>query len=667
MDILQYKTKVFSVAEYYRGAGIKQSEWPKMMMPFFTLRLVESRLIRERDKMEAEIGGVTDDNRDDFVDYFKTKTMGYNDYVIRQHKDLRTICMNDKTMESDFEAYLKGFDSETKRLLGVAEQLEDEKTKDKFLDISSVEGTLKSKNIFFDVVKLWSEIDLVPFDNSEITTLEEHIKREWADMSAETSGEQYTPQDIISLISEIVATRVDTKKKDFLSIYDPTCGGGNLLFGMEDRLQSQTERPIKTFGMEWESSLYALSKIESRFRKDSDIRYGNTLTQTVFIDNRFNVIVANPPYGVDWKGYKKEIDNDQTGRFIDTPAVSDGQLLFDQHIVYHLDEKDGIAVIVNNGSSLFSGDAGSGESNIRKYFFEKDWVEAIVQMPTQEFFNTGIYTYLWILNKNKSAERKDKVLMIDGSNFWEQLKKSRGDKRRQMNEEHRAKIVEAFVNGTESEYCKVFSKYHFYYNKQKIVLFNVDADKKYIKENVKLELGTINSNNKKIKEKTVSIENGVEATSIIDSFDYKDESCFVTDSEGNKYFWNAKKETIMKEAEALGCGKIETKIASKKATKKLPAHFEVTATLTPDCVNDYEIISYSPDEEENTKLIDDFLAEYVFLPFEKKDFIVGAEINFNKIFYKPEVLPKATDLLSEIKKLDNNLKELESQFNLDVE
>ena len=373
MDILQYKTKVFSVAEFYRGAGIKQSEWPKMMMPFFTLRLVESRLIRERDKMEKEIGGVNDENRNDFVEYFKTKTMGYNDYVIRQHKDLHTICMNDKTMESDFDAYLKGFDFETKRLLGVAEQLENEKTKDKFLDISSVEGTLKSKNIFFDVVKLWSEIDLVPFDNSEITTLEEHIKREWADMSAETSGEQYTPQDIISLISEIVATRVDTTKKDFLSIYDPTCGGGNLLFGMEDRLQSQTERPIKTFGMEWESSLYALSKIESRFRKDSDIRYGNTLTQTVFIDNRFNVIVANPPYGVDWKGYKKEIDNDQTGRFIDTPAVSDGQLLFDQHIVYHLDEKDGIAVIVNNGSSLFSGDAGSGESNIRISLKKTGW------------------------------------------------------------------------------------------------------------------------------------------------------------------------------------------------------------------------------------------------------------------------------------------------------
>ncbi len=665
MDILQYKTKVFSVAEFYRGAGIKQSEWPKMMMPFFTLRLVESRLIRARDELEKEIGGVTDENRADFVEYFKTKTMGYNDYVIRKHKDLHSICMNDKTMESDFEAYLKSFDAETKRLLGVAEQLEDEKTKDKFLDISSVEGTLKSKSIFFDVVKVWSEIDLVPFDNSEITTLEEHIKREWADMSAETSGEQYTPQDIISLISEIVATRVKANKKDFLSIYDPTCGGGNLLFGMEDRLQSQIKRPIKTFGMEWESSLYALSKIESRFRKDSDIRYGNTLTKIPFINNRFNVIVANPPYGVDWKGYKKEIDNDKTGRFVDKPSVSDGQLLFDQHIVWHLDEKDGIAVIVNNGSSLFSGDAGSGESNIRKYFFEKDWVEALVQMPTQEFFNTGIYTYLWILNKNKPAERKNKVLMIDGSNFWVPLKKSRGDKRREMNEENRSKIVEAFVNGKENSFCKILSKYEFYYNKQKLVLFNVDENGKYIEDKIKLDVDSVNMDSQRI-EKIVELSNAEEATEIISSFDYKNKKCSITDCDGIKYVWDPEKETILKGKEELGCGIVEAKITSKKATKKLPARFEVSATLGPDSQTDYEIIPFSPVETENTKLIDGFLKKYVYLPYEKKNSIIGVEINFNKFFYKPEVLPKAANLLTDIREMDSELKVLESQFNLDV-
>ena len=666
MDILQYKTKVFSVADYYRGAGIKQSEWPKLMMPFFTLRLVESRLIRERNQMEKEIDGVTDENRDDFVAYFKSRET-YNDFIIRQFKDLHQICMNDKTIESDFNSYLNSFDPETKRLLGVTEQLQKEKTEDKFLDISSVIGTLKSKEIFFDVLKVWSEIDLVPFNNSEITTLEEYIKREWADMSAETSGEQYTPDDIISLISEIVSTHVKKDGKEFLSIYDPTCGGGNLLFGMEDRLQSQTNRPIKTFGMEWESSLYALSKIESRFRKDSDIRYGNTLTNIPFINNRFNVIVANPPYGVDWKGYKKEIDNDQTGRFIDTPAVSDGQLLFDQHIVYHLDEKDGIAVIVNNGSSLFSGDAGSGESNIRKYFFEKDWVEALVQMPTQEFFNTGIYTYLWILNKNKAPERKDKILMIDGSNFWIPLKKSRGDKRREMNEECRAKIVEAFINGTENEHCKVFSKYNFYYNKQKIVLHNVDENGKYIADKVKIELGTINVGSKEIEGETVEFSGGEQATEIINSFDYKSKDNFVTDKYGNKYIWNEEKETLLGGHEELGCGIIEAKISSRKATKKLPARFVVSANLAPDCVNDYEIIPYSPDEEENTQIIDDFLKKYVFLPYVKKDSIIGVEINFNKIFYKPEVLPKAADLLVDIKKMDTELKELETKFNLDAE
>lgn len=666
MDILQYKSDVFAVADFYRGAGIKQSEWPKLMMPFFTLRLVESRLIRERNKVEKEVGGVTDENRDDFVAYFQSTDM-YNDFIIRQFKDLHQICMNDKTIESDFNSYLNSYDAETKRLLGVSEQLQKEKTEDKFLDISSVIGTLKSKGIFFDVLKKWSEIDLVPFDNSEITTLEEYIKREWADMSAETSGEQYTPDDIISLISEIVATRVKKDGKEYLSIYDPTCGGGNLLFGMEDRLQEQTKRPIKTFGMEWESSLYALSKIESRFRKDSDIRYGNTLTYIPFINNRFNVIVANPPYGVKWDGYKKDIVNDQTGRFHDIPGINDGQLLFDQHIIWHLDDKDGIAVIVNNGSPLFNGDAGGGESNIRKYFLDNDWVEALIQMPTQEFFNTGIYTYLWILNKNKSPDRKDKIMMIDGSNFWIPLKRSRGDKRRRMNENNRYKIVEAFVSGKENEYCKVFSKYNFYYNKQKIVLYNVDENGKYIDEKVKIELGTINNGSEIIQGKTVEIADSGNATMIIDSFDYKNSNCFITDNANVKYTWNSEKETILKGNEELGCGIIETKIASKKATKTLPARFEVSANIAPNCINDYEIIPYSPDEKENTKIIDDFLKKYVFLPYVKKDSITGVEINFNKIFYKPEVLPKAADLLADIKKIDSELKDLEAQFNLDAE
>src|SRR5690606_30684672 len=467
INILKYESDVWRTADLLIGAGIKQSDFPKYMMPYFALLMVESRLIREANRLEKEIGK---DNIDDFVEMFQLEGLGYNDYLIRKGKTLKDICKNDKTFDIDFHAYLKSFDPETKYLLGVDKGTEEEK----FLDISGVAGQLKKKDILFDTVKAWSEIDLTPYNNSEITTLEEHIKRKWADISAETAGEQYTPDDIISLISEIIAAKIEDNNK-FLTIYDPTCGGGNLLFGVEDKIQERFNRPTKTHGDEWNDALFALAKIESRFRNDSDINYGNTLTRIFHIEKRFDIVVANPPYGVDWKGYQKDIKNDTTERFVALPSISDGQFLFTQHILHHLAD-DGLSVVVHNGSTLFSGDAGSGESNIRKHFFDEDWVEAIIQMPTDEFFNTGIYTYLWIFNKNKPTDRKDKLILIDGSNFWELLKKSKGKKRRQMNVEHRAKIVDAFTNFEDNEFAKVFDKWEFYFNKQAIRLTNVDED-----------------------------------------------------------------------------------------------------------------------------------------------------------------------------------------------
>ncbi len=424
INILKHESDVWRTADLLIGAGIKQSDFPKYMMPYFALLMVESRLIREAKRLEEEVGK---DNIDDFVEIFQLEGSGYNDYLIRKGKSLKDICKNDKAFDSDFHLYLKSFDPETKYLLGVDKGTEEEK----FLDISGISGQLKKKRILFETVQAWSEIDLTPFNNSEITTLEEHIKRRWADISAETAGEQYTPDDIIFLISELIASKIEDNGK-FLTIYDPTCGGGNLLFGVEDKIKEKFKRPTKTFGEDWSDSLYALAKIESRFRADSEIKYGNTLTNISFIEKQFDIIVANPPYGVDWKGYQKDIKNDTTERFVALPSISDGQFLFTQHILYQL-ANDGLSVVVHNGSTLFSGDAGSGESNIRKHFFDNDWVEAIIQMPTDEFFNTGIYTYLWIFNKNKPADRKDKVMLLNASELFEPLKKSKGKKRKQMN------------------------------------------------------------------------------------------------------------------------------------------------------------------------------------------------------------------------------------------
>ena len=692
-NILQYESKVWSTADLLIGAGIKQSDFPKYMMPYFALMMLESRLVRHYKELLKEFGAETIDDiehKSDFLEELKDSKIGYNEVVVKHGKTLAEICKNDKTFDNDFDTYLKAFDPETKELLGVDRR----NTEEKYLDISGLSGQLRKKNILFDTVKKWSEIDLTPFNNSEITTLEEHIKRKWADISAETAGEQYTPDDIIALITEIILSKIEDNG-EFLTIYDPTCGGGNLLFGVEDIIKNSYNRPTKTYGEDWSDSLYALAKIESRFRTDSDIRYGNTLTNISFIEKQFDVIVANPPYGVDWKGYKKDIENDTTERFHALPSISDGQFLFTQHILSQLDAK-GLSVVVHNGSTLFSGDAGSGESNIRKYFFDNDWVEAIIQMPTDEFFNTGIYTYLWIFNKNKAEERKDKVILINGSDYYEPLKKSKGKKRKEMVFENRKTIVDTLTNFEDTEYAKVFDKWHFYFNKQAIMLTNVDDEGKtleselpmkatiadepiraksikltptkivqvYDEQSVTLDDFTISSYNV-AKHNNLKEYYDNELKPLVNNLDYKDEH-FMLFAGNLNYYFDSDKETIIEQdgnkKTALGNGKIVIKASYKKATKTKDAYIVITAELTPDYEKDYEIIPYAPNEEDNQQNIADFMAKYITKPFRYIENTIGVEINFNKVFYKPEQLRSLSKITTDLQNLEDDLLNLEKEL-----
>ena len=483
-DIMHYESDIWAIADLLLAASVKQSDFPAYMMPFFALMMLEGRMLNAMKRVEEEEGLTVKDDPEDFKEAFIDMDCGYNEYIVMEGKTLSSICGNDTTFEQDFDSYLKAFDDVLKKLLGI-ERGKDEK---KYLNMDYYVAELRSKKILLSVITAWSKIDLSSYDNSAITTLEEHIKRKWADISASTAGEQYTPDDIISLIADIVATKVTKPKDQNIHVYDPTCGGANLLFGVADRLATQAGyKNIHTWGSEYNDALYALAAIESRFRSYSHIYYGNTLTTAPCMGRDIDVIVANPPYGTKWSGYEREIKNDQKGQFPGgLPSVSDGQLLFMQHILWQLDDK-GIAVEVHNGSTLFSGDAGSGESNIRKYIFDKDWVEAIIQMPQNEFFNTGIYTYLWIMNKQKPYERQNKVALIDGSKLWRLLKKAKGDKRREMTEEHRAEIVKALTEFKPSDICKIFDREHFYYNKQSLTLTEVDVNGKYIKEPVALK------------------------------------------------------------------------------------------------------------------------------------------------------------------------------------
>ena len=483
-NILSYESDIWSCADLLIASGIKQSKFPDYMMPFFALVMLEGRMRNEMAKIESAEGLTREENPEEFIEAFRYRDCGYNDYIVREGKTLSVICDNDKTFEQDFRSYLGGFDGKLKELLGIERGTDDSK----YLNLDGIVAELRKKGILMQYISKWSQIDLSPYNNSEITTLEEHIKRKWADISAETAGEQYTPEDIISLIAEIVAAKIDISTDDFVHIYDPTCGGANLLFGVVDRLREKSEyKYIAACGCDWNDALYALARIESLFREDTEIKYGNTLTSLPFKGKDFDVVVANPPYGIPWKGYEKEIRDDQTGQFAFLPSVSDGQLLFLQHNAWQLHEDKGLVVEVNNGSSLFSGDAGSGESNIRKYLFDNDWVEAIVQMPSDEFFNTGIVTYLWIVNKNKPAERKDKVILINAADLWQPLKKNKGSKRKEMNDAHRAAIVQALVDFKDCDIAKVYDKWHFYFNKQQITLYEASEENLSVKHAIERE------------------------------------------------------------------------------------------------------------------------------------------------------------------------------------
>ncbi|MFZ9738860.1 MAG: HsdM family class I SAM-dependent methyltransferase [Prochlorotrichaceae cyanobacterium] len=684
-NILQYESTIWSTADLLRGCGIKESEWPSYMMPFFALVMIESRLLRMFDELKAELGKDTLDEiePDDLIELIQDKGQGYNVYIFEKHQTLKDICRNDKAFDVDFEAYLKGYDGETKDLLGV-----DAFEGDKFLDIKGVIAKLKTKKVLFDYVKAWSSIDLRPFNNSDITTLEEHIKRRWADISAETAGEQYTPDDVIALIAEIIASKIEDSDR-LLKIYDCTCGGGNLLFGVEDRIKAKGQKYTQTFGQDWNDALYALAKIESRFRVDSKIEHGNTLTDDKFFDDGFDVVVANPPYGVDWKGFQKDIRNDKTQRFHHLPSVGDGQLLFMQHLISKMNAT-GMGVVVHNGSTLFSGDAGSGESNIRKWMLDNDLVEAVIQLPTDEFFNTNIYTYLWVLNKQKPDERKDRVMLINASEKFKPLKKNKGSKRKEVDEANRLEIVETLAQWADNDYARVFDKEFFYFNKQAIMLTNVDeqgrtfADRlKEGKKSLKL-MNPVSISNGEVRidngkwtidngKCIVSVEDwqGIEDTFETLKNEWKE---LIIENEEKKlsivnYQFSIDQETLLKTTadgtiEALGCGKIVVKSSLKKKTKTKPESIAITVELTPDYQKDYEIIPYHRDSDENWAAIEAFMEKYITKPFEYLENVVGVEINFNKVFYKPEQLRSVEEILDEIASLDKELQELEQTLSL---
>lgn len=648
-DILSYDSKIWSTADILRGnVTTKESLYPLYMMPFFSLVLLESRLLRSFDETKD-----IDDTQERYEE-LKDMLKYYNPVIIEEGLTLSKIVKNDLLFESEFDRYLNGYPTEVRNLLGVNNGSDDDN-----LNIASKIKSLKDKNVLHGWLAIWAEINLKDYDNSEVTTLEEHIKRRWADMSAETAGQQYTPSDIISLISELSKT-TEQDLNGLVKIYDPTCGGGNMLFGIEDVFKKLGKNQninvaTKTFGQEMEGSLYALAKIESYFRINSHVEQGNTLTDDKFTSEKMHLVVANPPYGVDWKEYKNAIDKDQTGRFsAGKPTVADGQLLFVQHIIDKLND-NGHAFVVLNGSPMSSGDAGSGESEIRKWILENDYLRALIQLPTGEFFNTSITTYIWCLSKNKPEELKDKILFINAENNFQLLSKSKGNKNKEINDENRKLIADLFQNNTESDISKVKSKYDFFFNKQSVKVLKQDDEFGSINKKIKLDIAHLDQFLKFISNPNSSLEEQVKSINqLFKNKENFDEDLIIEDDYGNQFVYSPIENTLVVNGKAQGCADLVVKLKynKPKVTQKEKIHESVSIDVyfEPLWEKDEEKIPYS--NEDNDQSIRDFMKQWVSEDDKNYQLLnntVGVEINFNDVFENNQFkLRTVADILHDI-------------------
>lgn len=357
-------------------------------------------------------------------------------------------------------------------------------------------------DILFRVVKAFQEIDLTDMDSMEMGYTFEELIRKFAEQSNETAGEHFTPREVIRLMVNLLFIEdkdILTQEGIVKTLYDPACGTGGMLSVGEQYLKELNPKAeLKVFGQEINPESYAICKSDMLIKgqNPSNIKFGNTFTVDGLEEEKFDYMLSNPPFGVDWKKAQKIIKAEadskgMRGRFgAGLPRINDGSLLFLQHMISKMKPGGTRIGIVFNGSPLFSGAAGSGESEIRKWIIENDWLETIIALPDQLFYNTGISTYIWIVTNNKSAERSGKVQLInatgakdeelmkegklDFNRFWQKMDRSLGNKRKKIadlpagkagngNEKGIGFITQLYGNFEENEFCKILPNEFFGY------------------------------------------------------------------------------------------------------------------------------------------------------------------------------------------------------------
>ncbi|MDF2638372.1 MAG: restriction endonuclease subunit [Novosphingobium lindaniclasticum] len=442
---------IWSVADLLRG-DYKPADYGSVILPFTVLRRLDCVLEPTKAAVLAELelrskAGLNPGpflRRKAETNFFNTSPM-----------DLQKLLGDPDNIAANLTSYVQGFSEDVRDIF------------EKFEFHNQIDKLARAKLLFL-VTEKFAGIDLHPdkVPNSQMGLVFEELIRKFAEASNETAGDHFTPREVINLMVNLIFVEDDaalSKPGVVRTIYDPTAGTGGMLSVAEEHLAELNPGARLTIsGQELNPESYAICKADMLIKGQSvsNIAFGNTLSEDGHFGKTFDYMLANPPFGVEWKKVEKEIRREHeqqgfNGRFgPGLPRVSDGSMLFLLHMLAKMRPaaEGGCRFgIVLNGSPLFTGGAGSGESEIRRYLLENDLVEAIIALPTDMFFNTGIATYVWIVSNRKPACRKGRVQLIDGSGFWRKMRKSLGSKRKELGEEHIRQITQLFGRAEEAQ------------------------------------------------------------------------------------------------------------------------------------------------------------------------------------------------------------------------
>ncbi|SDU24936.1 type I restriction enzyme M protein [Pseudomonas pohangensis] len=445
---------LWSIADLLRG-DFKQSQYGRIILPFTLLRRMECVLAPTRDAVISE--SYAQDGRPDLVrERLLLRAAGQQFFNASK---LTLATLSDTQTAADLMSYVQSFSKDGREIF-------------EHFHFEDFVQQLASADLLYQVVQRFAATDLSPerVNNFGMGIIFEELIRKFAESSNETAGEHFTPRDIVHLTTSLVITGQDDKLKpnSIVTIYDPTAGTGGFLSEGDEYIQSISQKvTVSLHGQELNPESYAICKADMLIKGQdvTSIKLGNTLSDDQLPHNSFDFMLSNPPFGVEWKKVQKQITDEHNQKGFDgrfgpgLPRVSDGSLLFLLHLVSKMrDPREGgsrIGIILN-GSPLFTGGAGSGESEIRRYLLQNDLVEAIIALPTDMFYNTGIATYVWILSNHKAAERKGKVQLIDGSQHFSKMRKSLGSKRQFITDEQITDLVRLYGRFEETPQSKIF-------------------------------------------------------------------------------------------------------------------------------------------------------------------------------------------------------------------